>query len=259
MKARFSHQFLAIACVYVGMSSPVIAADASNPDRVFIPADAGLVNVRDHGLKGDGKTDDTAALVELVRRNLNQHKTLFFPSGTYILSDSILWANEQGEFWPWLTWQGEGRGRTVLRLRDRSPGFGDATKPKPVVKTGCYDGETRQNAAFNCYFFDLTINTGRGNPGAIALDYCSHNNGGVVRVDLVSEDGAGVAGLSMTRDSPGPALIQHVNIRGFDTGIALKHLLFGVTFESVRLEKQNGVGMLVDGNAAAIRGLTSVN
>lgn len=250
---------LGVACVLAAGASPVAAGDDDNPARVYIPADAGLVNVRDHGLKGDGKTDDTAALVALVRANLNKHKTLFFPAGTYLISDSIPWATERGEFWPWLTWQGEGRGRTALRLKDKAAGFGNPSEPKAVVKTGCYDGEKRQNAAFNCYFFDLTINTGRDNPGAIALDYCSNNNGGVVRVDLLSEDGAGVAGLSMTRDSPGPALIRHVRVRGFDTGVALGHLLFGMTFESIRLENQNRVGMAVDGNAAAVRRLTSAN
>lgn len=230
-----------------------------NPERVFVPADAGLVNVRDHGVKGDGRTDDTAALRKLVSVSLNKHQTLFFPAGTYVLSDSVPWATAAGEFWPWLTWQGEGRGRTVLRLRDAAPGFGDPAAPKSWIKTGCYDGEQRQNAAFNCYFFDLTLDTGRGNPGAVALDYCSNNNGAVTRVDIVSGDGAGVAGLSMRRDSPGPALVRHVRVRGFDTGIALSQLLFGMTFEYVRLEGQRVAGLAVDGNAAAVRGLTSVN
>ncbi len=240
--------------------TPFAAADdGANPDRVFVPSDAGLINVRDHGVKGDGATDDTAALTKLVQANLNQHKTLFFPAGTYLLTDAIPWATDKGVFWPWLTWQGEGRAQTVIRLADKANGFSDPAKPKALIKTGCYDGEKRQNAAFNCYFFDLTINTGRGNAGAIGLDYCSNNNGGVVRVDIVSEDGAGVIGLSMKRDSPGPALIQHVRIRGFDTGIALGSLLFGMTFEAIRLEGQRRVGMVVEGNTASIRQLQSVN
>jgi hypothetical protein len=236
-----------------------VAAEDVNPQRVFIPLDAGLVNVREHGLKGDGQSDDTVPLLRLVRENLNQHKTMFFPAGTYLLSDSIPWANDKGEFWPWMTWQGEGRGRTVIRLKNRCSGFDDPARPRALLKTGCYDGERRQNAAHGCYCFDLTLNIGRGNPGAIGLDYCSNNTGAVVRVDIVSEDGAGVAGLSMTRDSPGPALIQHVSVNGFDTGIALGQLLFGMTFESIRLERQNKLGMLVNGNLAAIRRLTSVN
>jgi hypothetical protein len=234
-------------------------ASEANPSEVFIPDDAGLINVRDHGVKGDGISDDTAALRKLVAKSLNQHKTLFFPAGTYLLSDAIPWATEKGEFWPWLTWQGEGRGRTKIRLQDKAPGFGDPKRPKAFIKTGCYDGERRQNAAHNCYFFDLTIEIGRDNPGAVALDYCSNNNGAVVRVDFIAEEGSGHTGLSMRRDSPGPSLIQHVRIIGFETGIDLRHLLFGMTFEHIHLEGQRQVGLFVDGNVAAVRRLHSIN
>lgn len=249
---------LALAALLL-VPAPTRAEDAANPDRVHIPADAGLLNVKDHGLRGDGATDDTAALLKLVRSSLDRHKTLFFPAGTYLLSDTIPWADATGVYRPWLTWQGEGRGRTALRLKDGAAGFGDRARPKSFIKTGCYDGQSRQNAAFNCYFFDLAIDTGSGNPGAVALDYCSNNNGGVVRVDIRSGDGAGVAGLSMRRDSPGPALVRHVSVRGFDAGITLGHLLFGMTFESVLLEGQREVGLAVEGNVAAVRRLVSRN
>ena len=82
---------------------------------------AGLINVRENGLRGDGVTDDTAALTKLVRDNLNKHKTLSFPAGTYLLRDSISWATDKGIYWPWVTWQGEGRGQTTIRLRDSFP------------------------------------------------------------------------------------------------------------------------------------------
>jgi hypothetical protein len=85
--------FALAACLLGAFSSKMVAAgDESNPDRVYIPADAGLVNVRDHGLVGDGRTDDTSALLKLVRANLNKHKTLFFPAGPYLLTNSIPWA-----------------------------------------------------------------------------------------------------------------------------------------------------------------------
>lgn len=114
------------------------------------------------------------------------------------MSDTIAWAGEDGIYWPWLTWQGEGRGRTIIRLADASPGFSDAENPKPITKTGCYRGDGKgENAAHGCYFFDLTINSGARNPGAVALDYNSHNVGAVARVDLISEDGAGRAGLRL--------------------------------------------------------------
>ncbi|MDP1797477.1 MAG: hypothetical protein Q8K78_08355 [Planctomycetaceae bacterium] len=98
--------------------------------------------------------------------------------------------------------------------------LGDANKPKEIVKTGYYGGEEGQNAAFNCYLLDLSINSGRDNPKAIGLEYCS-NNGGVIWVDIVSEDSSGVSGPSTNRDSPGPARVEHIHIRGFGPGIAL--------------------------------------
>jgi hypothetical protein len=43
--------FLFVAC----SSSAATAEDEHNPHRVFIRNDAGLVNLREHGLKGDGE------------------------------------------------------------------------------------------------------------------------------------------------------------------------------------------------------------
>jgi hypothetical protein len=228
------------------------------PDAVFVPTDAGHVNVKDHGAKGDGKADDTAAIVQAIRANLNDHRTIFFPAGTYLVSDELHWANAKGEYWPFTTWQGEGSGKSVIRLKDNCFGFGDPAKPKALVRTGCYDGNRTQNAAHNCYFFDLALHTGSGNPGAVALDYNAHNNGAVVRVRIESGDGKGVAGLELTRD-PGPCLIRDVSIRGFDHGVRLGGLLFSVTFENLRLARQNVAGLTNNGNVAAIRRLTSNN
>lgn len=47
----------------------------------------GIVNVRDYGATGDGATDDTAAIQQAIDKNLG--KIIFFPSGTYIVSDTI--------------------------------------------------------------------------------------------------------------------------------------------------------------------------
>ncbi|HEX8914363.1 MAG TPA: glycosyl hydrolase family 28-related protein [Humisphaera sp.] len=232
---------------------------AAPPPPLYVPADANLINVRDHGVKGDGVTDDTAALQRVVSRSLNDHRTLYFPAGTYLVSDTIRWANARGEFWPWLTWRGQGRDHTVIRLKEKSAGFADPANPKPVVMTGCYDGRTRQNASHGCYFFDLAVSVGPGNGGAIALDYISHNTGAVVNVRLTSEDGYGRAGLGMTRDSPGPALVRNLEVRGFDYGVELSNLLFSMTFDGLVVKHQRKAGVLVKGNMACIRALESAN
>ncbi|RMD82525.1 MAG: hypothetical protein D6820_03570, partial [Lentisphaerae bacterium] len=179
-------------------------------------------------------------------------------AGTYLISRSIPWRNAKGIYWPWLTWQGEGTSRTMIKLKDHCPGFGNPKKPRAVTKTGCYDGRKHQNAAHGCYFHDLTINVGRGNPGAVGIDFNSHNTGAIVRVDIISEDGRGHAGLLLTRD-PGPCLIKQVRIRGFDYGIRVSSLLFGVTFEHVQLTGQRLVGLLNQGNVVSVRRLISRN
>ncbi len=50
-----------------------------------LPASTAWVNVHSLGVKGDGATDDTAALQKAV----DSHKVLFFPTGYYIVSDTI--------------------------------------------------------------------------------------------------------------------------------------------------------------------------
>lgn len=236
---------------------PLRAADW--PQTVFVPRDANLVNVRDYGARGDGITDDTTALQKAVRDNLNKHRTLFFPAGTYLISDSIPWAGADGIFWPWLTWQGEGAARSIIRLKDSAPGFSDKKAPRAMTKTGCYKGDGRgENAAHSCYFFDLTFDAGNNNPGAVAIDFNAHNNGAIVRVNILSQDGKGFAGLLLNRD-PGPCLIKNLSVRGFDYGIKLQSLLFSVTFEKIFLREQNIVGLENGGNVAAIRHLFSNN
>jgi sugar lactone lactonase YvrE len=60
--------------------APAVASDIP-----ALPPMSQWVNVRTLDVKGDGKTDDTAAL----RAAIEKHQVLFFPSGTYRVSGSI--------------------------------------------------------------------------------------------------------------------------------------------------------------------------
>src|SRR2546425_144228 len=65
--------------------TPAFAIDVRAPNPA-IPAWQ-LVDVRQYGAKGDGTTDDTAALTAALSSAAG--KTLFFPSGTYLHSSTL--------------------------------------------------------------------------------------------------------------------------------------------------------------------------
>ena len=50
-----------------------------------LPPTTEWTNVRTLGVTGDGKTDDTAA----IRKAIDEHRVLYFPSGQYLVKDTI--------------------------------------------------------------------------------------------------------------------------------------------------------------------------
>lgn len=234
-------------------SSSVIAA-------VVYPQDAHMVNIKQYGVKGDGITDDTAAIRRAVKDNLNRHQTLFFPEGTYVVSDIIEWKRDNGVFYAFLTWQGEGEGKTIIKLKDNAPGFQNPQNPKPITRPGSIDfrGKGGGNKAHNNYIFDMTFDVGKGNPGAIGVDFIASNTGAMENVEIISEDGQGFAGLELTREV-GPCLIKNVTVKGFDVGILGGSMLIHVTLEDIHLSQQNVAGIKNTDLVMAIRHLTSNN
>lgn len=236
------------------------ARDALGAGEVSYPADANLVNVQDYGAKGNGRDDDTEAIRSAIQANLNQHRTLFFPAGTYLISDSLEWKRENGLFYAFLTFQGEGTAKTIIKLKDKASGFKEGENPKPMIRPGSVESgqDGAGNRAHNNYIFDMTVDSGKGNPGAIGVDFTANNSGAVENVLIRSGDGQGAVGLNLTRDV-GPCLIKNVTVQGFDIGILSTSALYSITLESIRLENQNVVGLKNLDNVLAIRKLTSIN
>ncbi len=247
----------------VGLSNCTSASNmettTAEKPKIVYPLDANFANVRDYGAKGDGQTDDTEAIRQAVVQNLMLHKTLYFPAGTYLVSDVIEWRRENGTFGSFLTWQGEGTGKTIIKLQDKSAPFQNPESPQAIVRTGSIGTQDGQGPrAHSNYFFDMTFNIGKKNPGAIGVDFNASNTGAVENVEIISPDGQGVVGLELTREV-GPCLIKNVNIKGFDIGINIAAALYSITFENIYLEKQNRVGILNNSNVVAIRKLNSYN
>ena len=103
-----------------------IHADFVENLEITFPDDAGVIDVkRDYGATGNGITDDTQAIQNAIRENIGQHKIIYFPNGTYLVSDTLEWRDSNGTWKPYLTLQGQNRDKTIIKLKTSTPGYAD--------------------------------------------------------------------------------------------------------------------------------------
>lgn len=217
--------------------------------------DGFMPSVKTFGAVGDGVTDDTKAIQRALadaRQDASadyygRPKALYFPPGTYLVSDTLQWNG------CCVTLQGAGSSTSLIRLAPSANGFSDPTHPKPLILTP--HGIT----SFHENIWDMGISVGPNNPGAIGMVYGSNNSGSVHNVNLVSEDGGGASGIDLTGMYAGPLLIKNVAIKGFDVGIDLKNAEYSETFEDITLNQQNVTGIRNAQQTISVRGLQSNN
>ncbi|MBP0006374.1 MAG: hypothetical protein J7642_22090 [Cyanobacteria bacterium SBC] len=226
-----------------------IVNDDFDGPGVNMPSGANIANVRDYGAKGDGVTDDTTAILAAMADN----RAVYFPNGTYLVSDTLLWSDDRR-----LLIQGESQDNTVIKLTDSLEAFGSSANPKPVIDTflGGSTGQSFQNS-----IYDITVDVGAGNPGAVGVAFQNNNQGGLRNVTIRSSDPnfAGHTGLALTTPWPGPSLVKNVNIEGFDVGIKTDHSEYSNVFENVSLSNQRQFGVFNENNISTFRNLTSNN
>lgn len=258
-KHSLSSLFIVLAvpiCVFADVAAPVFP-DSPGTATVF-PVDAGVVDLTQppYGIKGDGKTDCTAGIQKALDDTAGGLKILYFPKGVYLVSDTLKWGfggGAGGRLWKQQIFQGESREGSVIKLRDRCPGFTNPREPRGVVWTGLKPAQRFRNAVRN-----LTIDTGAGNPGAIALQFNTSNQG---CVDNVTLRGEGPIGLDLAYTTEvGPLLVKNVLVDGFDIGIKTgASNVNSATFEFVELRNQKRLGFLNEGQCVSIRKLVSRN
>jgi hypothetical protein len=127
--------------------------------------------------------------------------------------------------------------------------------PQAVIRTGLKPAERFGNGIRT-----LIIDTGRGNGGAIGVQYIANNQGTMQRVLIRSGDGRGPIGLDMAyTDEIGPCFISEVEVVGFEVGISTRYAYDSMTLEHITLTGQNKYGFYNDGQCVSIRGLVSTN
>lgn len=234
---------------------------------VQFPSDHGFIDVKagfsfkgvDYRATGDGKTDDTAALNTAVQLAMNSsQRVIYLPAGVYRVTAPVTLGSDRGKTRR-IIFQGQGPGHTIVRLDNASPAYQDPKSPVAVVSF--LDKPTGgHNQAFRNSVFDLEIDVGKDNPGAIALRYCNSNQGAVENVVLRAQPSAdgvrrGRRGLDLTPPWPGPLMLRKLVVEGFDVGIDIDHYQYGIVGEDIRLSDQNVVAIHNQNNVVSMRRL----
>lgn len=242
-------------------------------ENIVYPLDSGVLNVKEapFGATGNGTTDDTVAIQKAISAGLNRHKIVYFPNGTYLLSDTLRWNDGTAHHGGWgrfLSLQGQSQSRVILRLKAYAPGFTDTSHPRALIQTASGDDANRYsdlngegNQGFENHIRNLTVEVGRGNLGAIGIDYQVSNWGALREVTLKSRcaDDGGYIGINLQRRDNGPGLIKNVTIDGFQYAVIAHQEIVQMTMEYLTLRNQRVVGIQEENSVFAIRKLTSVN
>jgi hypothetical protein len=183
--------------------------------------------------------------------------TLHFPAGTFLICNTLCYRhkdlintygldlNEQ------IRIRGAGVDRTVIRLQDCAPGFGEGSR-KPMLS---YMPGEKSNVSMSNYCEDLTLDSGRGNPGAVGLDFFANNSGAVRNLKVVSGDGQGFAGVQLGHGNYSGILVKHVEVEGFDHGLHIDSSTYSMFAhaEDITTRKQRVSGITVGAISLSLR------
>lgn len=228
-----------------------------------------------HAAKGDGTTDDSAALLDAfdylkaayVAANPTGDPTsgydasnywVYLPDGTYRVTSTLSY---RGPTLVTPTFSsdlvririlGQSREGTKIKLDDRVPAFADATRPAVLLEFQ-HDGTTFNNAPAGNVLANVTLDTGRGNPGAVGLWFQGANVTSMHNVQVTSGDGAGRCGILLQTGSV-QGYYRDLTVEGFDYGICqTANPELDSAFEHVTLRGQRVAGVLVQGGGMSLR------
>lgn len=187
------------------------------PARDFpeLPPESSWANVVELGARGDGIADDTAAF----RKAIAEHRAVYVPQGSYRISDTLTLGRDTALI-------GLQPAETRLILRPSTPGFTDASKPRPVILAPSGSapivsgiGVLLENsnegavgvkwmAGGGSYMDDVTINTSRTGTGAEQLYGLWIAGGGGTFKGIWTPSESATAGLAITDTATPGAMYQ---------------------------------------------------
>lgn len=230
----------------------VAQGQAPHQATYAFPDDVSVINVvRDCGAKGDGVTDDTAALQRGLDASCgelpefrNKSAILFIPNGTYRVTQTLVVRHSKG---PWI--YGESRDGVVIRLDD------GVKEIKSVLRTHANDEGPTSADWFMRNLRCFTIDVGN-NPEVDGIRYFATNTGTLQDVRVIGNGKVGINAGFLGQS--GPNLIDNVIVEGYETGI-LSQWIWGETISRATIRNCRKVGIEVSANVAAIEDLVVEN
>jgi len=110
------------------------------------------------------------------------------------------------------------------------------------------------------YVRNLTVDVGKGNPGAVGLRFMTNNSGAMydVTVRISDPERVGAIGLDLSCHQFGPGYIKNVTVIGFDRAVTTGSS-FSMVLEHLTIEGQRKMGFHNSGANVTIRDLKSRN
>ncbi len=197
-------------------------------------------------------------------------RVMYFPKGTYLVSDTICYSTKEARKYHMggfnyelnrnIHFEGECMEETIIKLSDNSKGF-EYGQIRPIINFHLRPESMFVHCANNSMLNtirDMTIDCGRGNPGAVAIKYYANNTGRVERLNIKtsSEHNEGFAGIMLNGHSIGS--FNDITISGYDYGILSVEGERDL-FENITLKNQNISGVLVIKATAVFKDIKSEN
>ena len=262
----------AIGLVSLALLSPPLYAYPEGADVPEAVRDTWIdITQPPYNATPDDGSDDTEAFRrafdeaydQASREDVNDAtiRTIYVPDGVYHISDTLVYSRSPNV--GGLNIVGQSRDGTILRLPDNAEGFDNPQAPRPVIQYWNDEQDPSVSTggmAFHNYLWNITIDTGSGNPGAIGVDFYNNNVGGLRNVRIVSRDGQGHSGLALPRTKAGVGYHENLVIEGFDVGInGDGNDGNGFTFEGVTLRGQNRFAIVSGRKRFHMRNVVSEN
>jgi len=236
------------------------------PPAAFVEKGGVVIDITKppYNAKGDGRTDDTQAFIDAFEQvqDRNEKKLpgvfIYVPKGTYLVSDTL--ARKTRYNLPSdLNYRliGEDRTTTTIKLKDNLPAFA-AGAGKAVVSCNP-SNKGNGGMMWGHQLRNLTIDTGKGNPGACGVIWRGANATAIDNVTIRSGDGSGDIGLDF-REWCVQGHFCDITVEGFDHGIRSQSgEETNPTIEYVTLKGQKKSGVFVDKSNPCFRKIESLN